>query len=119
MILMTVVPERRPRVPVAERHSIEHLGGGIYCIRVRFGFMQTPDIPMTLKNCKTLGLQIALDQVHYYIAQEIVVHREKKSAMAAVPFAVFAFLTRIASHAPDFFKIPHEKVLEVGFHIEI
>jgi KUP system potassium uptake protein len=119
MILMTVVPERRPRVPVAERHPIEHLGCGIYCIRVRFGFMQTTDIPMTLKHCNTLGLEIALDQVHYYIAQEIVVRRGKKSAMAAVPFAVFAFLTRIASHAPDFFKIPHEKVLEVGFHIEI
>jgi KUP system potassium uptake protein len=39
--------------------------------------------------------------------------------MAAVPFAIYAFLTRIASRAPDFFKIPHEGVLEVGFHIEI
>ena len=47
-----------------------------------------------------------LEHVHYYIAHEIVVRRAKHSAMAAVPFAVFAFLTRIASRAPDFFKIP-------------
>jgi KUP system potassium uptake protein len=39
--------------------------------------------------------------------------------MAAVPFAVFAFLTRIASRAPDFFRIPADGVSEVGFRIEI
>jgi KUP system potassium uptake protein len=48
-----------------------------------------------------------------------VVRRERKSTMAAVPFAIYAFLTRIASRAPDFFKLPHDRVLEVGFHIEI
>jgi KUP system potassium uptake protein len=57
--------------------------------------------------------------VHYYIAHEIVVRHARKSAMAAVPFAIFAFFTRIASRAPDFFKIPHEALLEVGFDIEI
>ena len=58
-------------------------------------------------------------QVHYYIAHEIVVRRAKNSAMAPVPFAVFAFLTRIASRAPDFFKIPHDAVTELGFHVEV
>ena len=119
MILMTFVADRRPRVPFAERHSIERLGHGIYRIQVRLGFMQTPDIPVALKCCKMLGFEIDLALVHYYIAHEIVVRRAKGSAMAAVPFAIFAFLTRIASRAPDFFKIPHERVLEVGFHIEI
>jgi KUP system potassium uptake protein len=57
--------------------------------------------------------------VHYYIAHEIVVRGGRKSAMAAVPLAIYGFLVRIASRAPDFFKIPHERVLEVGFHIEI
>jgi KUP system potassium uptake protein len=119
VVLMTFVADRRPRVPLAERHSIEELGHGIYRIQVRLGFMQTPDIPLTLKNCRMLGFKVDLDDVHYYIAHEIVVRRARNSAMAAVPFAIFAFLTRIASRAPDFFKIPHEGLSEVGFHIEI
>jgi KUP system potassium uptake protein len=119
MILMTFVADRRPRVPFAERHVIDSLGHGIYRIQIRLGFMQTPDIPVALKSCKMRGFEIDLHQVHYYIAHEIVVRRTKGSAMAAVPFAIYAFLTRIASRAPDFFKIPHERVLEVGFHIEI
>jgi KUP system potassium uptake protein len=39
--------------------------------------------------------------------------------MGPVSFAIFAFLTRLASRAPDFFRIPHEGVSEVGFHVEI
>jgi KUP system potassium uptake protein len=119
MILMTFVADRRPRVPVAERHAIESLGHGIYHIQARLGFMQTPDIPLALKNCKMLGFEVDLHHVHYYIAHEIVVRRARKSAMGAVPFAIYAFLTRVASRAPDFFKLPHDRVLEVGFHIEI
>ena len=119
MILMTFVADRRPRVPFAERHVIESLGHGIHHIQIRLGFMQTPDIPVALKCCKMLGFEIDLAHVHYYIAHEIVVRRAKGSAMATVPFAIYAFLARIASRAPDFFKIPHEGVLEVGFHIEI
>jgi KUP system potassium uptake protein len=123
MVLLTYIVDRRPRVPFDERHSIESLGHGIHHITVRLGFMQIPDIPLTLKNCQMLGffadMGSDLDDVHYYIAHEIVVRRRRKSAMAAVPFAVFAFLTRIASRAPDFFRIPADGVSEVGFRIEI
>jgi KUP system potassium uptake protein len=119
MILLTFVADRRPRVPFAERHVIESLGHGIYRIQIRLGFMQAPDIPVALKSCKMHGFEVDLDQVHYYIAHEIVVRRARKSAMGAVPFAIYAFLTRVASRAPDFFKLPHDRVLDVGFRIEI
>ena len=55
LVLMTFIADRRPRVPFGERHSVERLGHGIYHIHVRLGFMQTPDIPLTLKNCQMLG----------------------------------------------------------------
>src|SRR4029450_354613 len=57
VILMTFVADRRPRVPLGERHSIEELGHGIYRIQVRLGFMQPPDIPLTLKNGKRAGFE--------------------------------------------------------------
>jgi KUP system potassium uptake protein len=119
VVLMSFVADRRPRVPFAERHSLERLGHGFYRIQVRLGFMQTPDIPRTLQNCRLLGFECDLERLHYYIAHEIVVRRAANSAMPAVPFAVFAFLTRIASRAPDFFRIPHEGLSEVGFRLEI
>ncbi len=119
VVLLTFLHERRPRVPFGERHSLERLGHGFYRIKVRLGFMQTPDIPRTLKNCEMLGFDVDFDHVSYYIAHETVVRRAKDSAMGPVSFAVFAFLTRIASRAPDFFKIPHDGLSEVGFRVEI
>ncbi|SHG10318.1 potassium transporter Kup [Bradyrhizobium erythrophlei] len=119
VVLLTFVSDRRPRVPFHERHSLQRLGHGFYQIQVRLGFMQTPDIPLSLLNCNRLGFDADLEHRNYYIAHETIVRREAGSAMDPVSFAIFSFLNRIASRAPDFFKIPHDAVIEVGFRVEI
>lgn len=119
VVLMTFLPDRRPRVPFAERHSVERLGHGFFHIKVRLGFMQTPDVPLTLGNCELLGFDADFDRIHYYVGHEVVIRRPENSAMGQISFAIFAFLTRIASRAPDFFRIPHEGLSEVGFRLEI
>ncbi len=117
--LLGFVPDRRPRVPFGERYTVENIGHGFYRVRVRLGFMQTPDIPLTLQNIQLLGFDADLERKHYYLAHETVVRRDKNSAMGPVSFAIFAFLSKISSRAPDYFKIPHDGVIEIGFRIEI
>jgi KUP system potassium uptake protein len=119
VVLLTFVHVRRPRVPFAERYSLVQLGHGFYRIDVRLGFMQTPDIPRSLQHCKMLGFDIDFDHVSYYIGHETVVRRARNSAIGPVSFAVFAFLTRLASRASDFFRIPQDGLSEVGFRVEI
>ena len=119
VVLLTVLADRRPLVPLPERHSLDRLGHGIFHITVRLGFMQRPGIPITLKNCELLGFQADLEQVHYFIGHETVVRRACGSKMGPVSFAIFAFLTRIASRAPVFFSIPQDGLSEVGFRVEI
>ena len=119
VVLLTFDHERRPRVPFAERYSLERLGHGFFRIRVRLGFMQTPDIPHSLQHCKMLGFDIDFDHVSYYVGHETVVRRAKESTMGPLPFAIFAFLTRLSSRAPDFFRIPQDGLTEVGFRVEI
>ena len=104
VVLLTFVPDRRPRVPFHERHSVHRLGHGFYRIQVRLGFMQTPDIPLSLINCNKLGFDADLDHKNYYIAHETIVRRDAGSAMDPISFSIFSFLNRIASRAPDFFK---------------
>jgi KUP system potassium uptake protein len=117
--LLSFVPDRRPRVPFAERYKVENIGHGFYRVQVRLGFMQTPDIPRTLQNIQMLGFDCDLPHKHYYLAHETVVRRETGSAMGPVSFAIFSFLSKISSRAPDYFKIPNDGVIEVGFRIEI
>jgi KUP system potassium uptake protein len=119
VVLLTFVADHRPRVPFHERHAVQRLGHGFYRIQVKLGFMQTPDIPLSLINCNMLGFDADLEHKNYYLAHETIVRRATGSAMAPISFAIFSFLNRIASRAPDFFKIPHDAVIEVGFRVEI
>jgi KUP system potassium uptake protein len=119
VVLLTFVSDRRPRVPFGERHSVQRLGHGFYRIQVRLGFMQTPDIPLSLLNCNRLGFDADLVHQNYYVAHETVVRRDTESAMGPVSFPIFSFLNRISSRAPDFFKIPHDAIIEVGFRVEV
>jgi KUP system potassium uptake protein len=119
VVLLSFLSDRRPRVPFHERHSVHRLGHGFYRIQVRLGFMQTPDIPLSLINCNKLGFDADLDHKNYYVAHETIVRREAESAMDPVSFAIFSFLNRIASRAPDFFRIPNDAVIEVGFRVDV
>jgi KUP system potassium uptake protein len=119
VVLLTFVSDRRPRVPFGERYSVRRLGHGFYRIQVRLGFMQKPDIPRSLLNCNRLGFDADLKHRNYYIAHETIVRREASSAMGPMSFPIFSFLNRISSRAPDFFKIPHDAIIEVGFRVEI
>jgi KUP system potassium uptake protein len=119
VVLLSFVFEHRPRVPFHQRHTVQRLGHGFYRIQVKLGFMQTPDIPLSLINCKMLGFDADLNHKHYYLAHETIVRRAKDSAMGPVSFAIYSFLNRIASRAPDFFKIPNGAVIEVGFRVEV
>jgi KUP system potassium uptake protein len=119
VVLLTFVFDHRPRVPFSERHALQRLGHGFYRIQVRLGFMQTPDIPRSLGNCSMLGFDADLEHKNYYVAHERVVRRAKSSAVGPLPFAIFSFLNRIASRTPDFFNIPHDAIIEVGFRVDI
>jgi KUP system potassium uptake protein len=119
VVLLTFLIDRRPRVPFHERHTVERLGHGFFRIQVRLGFMQTPDIPLSLINCNKLGFDADLNHKNYYLAHETVVRRATGSSMGPVSFAIFSFLNRIASRAPDFFRIPDDAIIEVGFRVDI
>jgi KUP system potassium uptake protein len=106
-------------VPFRQRHTVQRLGHGFFHITVRLGFMQRPDIPLTLENCALLGFEADLEDVHYFVGHETVIRRGHGSKMGPVSFAIFAFLTRIASRAPDFFRIPQDRLSEVGFRVEV
>ena len=119
VVLLTFVADHRPRVPFHERHAFQRLGHGFYHIRVKLGFMQTPDIPLSLINCKMLGFDVDVEHKNYYLAHETIIRRANDSSMGPISFAIFSFLNRIASRAPDFFRIPHDAVIEVGFRVDI
>jgi KUP system potassium uptake protein len=108
-----------PHVPLEERIESKQLKHGIYRVRLRFGFMDLPNVPATLCQLKISDIPIRSRDVTYFVARGIILPSERNSGMARWRETLFAFLLRNATHSIEFFHIPPRQVVEIGIEIDI
>ena len=118
LCLLIVETEDIPNVADAERTEIEALGNGIYRVMLRYGFMETPDIPAALAKITLEDGPIDLDKMTYFLGRETIVPTAQPG-MAIWREHLFVFLSKNAQRATTFFNIPSDKVIEIGIQIEI
>ena len=117
-IMLTVVTVDVPTWPDAERLEIRDLGSGFWRVVVRFGFMDIADVPKALELGATRGLPIELFDTSFFLSREAI----RPSIRPGMPLwreALFAWMSRNATSATDFFKLPPDRVVEVGTTVEI
>lgn len=119
VIMMTVETEQVPQVASNRRIELEALEQGLFRLVLRFGFMETPDVPKALQQCKQQGLKFDPRQVTYYAGHQTVIPSKKRKGMANWREHLFAFLTRNATQPVTFFNIPPAQVVELGMQVEI
>jgi KUP system potassium uptake protein len=117
-VLLTVVTERVPRVPPTARVEVESLGQEFYRVIVHYGFMESPNIPAALRSCKRFGLEFDLEQVTFYLGRETLIPRPHWG-LPAWRERLFAFMARNAARATAFYRLPPERVVELGLQVEI
>ncbi len=119
LILLTVLTEDEPRVPTTERLQIVSIAPSITRITVRYGFMQAPNIPVALRLCEKLGLDLDLDHVTYYLGRETIVPTSDIPGMAMWREQLYSFLSRNAMRPTAFYQLPADDVVELGFQVRI
>jgi KUP system potassium uptake protein len=119
VILLTVITEEVPRVGAHERLTIEDLGQGFHRIYVHYGFMQTPHIPVALRLAEELGLEIDLDRTTYFLGRESIIPTDEVPGMWLWREKLFAFLSRNTMGATTFYKLPPDRVIELGIQVQI
>lgn len=116
-ILLTVITEDRPHVPASERLDFENLGPGVVRVRVHYGFSQPPNIPVALKLGEHIGIPIDTESVIYILSREtLIAHRE----LPGLPYwqeLLFVWLARNAARATAYYRLPEERVLEIGVQV--
>jgi len=117
-VILTVRFEEVPRVADAERVELTPLVDGFWRVQVSYGFMDEPDIPKALGHCALHGLSIEPGATSYFLSREIVVPT-KGAGMAHWREALFAAMSRNAGSVADFFKLPHNCVVELGTRVQI
>jgi KUP system potassium uptake protein len=118
IILLSIDIERVPEISDSKRIKITQLEHGFYQVETFYGYMETPDIPLILRKCKEQDLYIDVDNVSYYLGRETLINTGRLK-MAKWRLNLFVFLSKIAKPASTFFKIPPNRVIELGVQVEI
>jgi KUP system potassium uptake protein len=117
-ILLTVIVEEKPYVTKGNRLLVDDMGKGFYRVRVFYGFMERPDLPEALAQCASWGLPLDMMTTSFFISRAMIVTGHNPGMMWWRK-RLFLALSKNAISAADFFKIPSNRVIEMGKRIEI
>jgi KUP system potassium uptake protein len=118
VVFLTVVTEEKPTTTSDERREVEGLGQGFFRLLIRYGFMEDPDIPEELKTVQAPGLAFPPGDTTFFLGKETIL-ATPRPGMAIWRERLFAAMTRNARSATSFFKLPPNRVVEMGAQIEI
>ena len=119
VVFLTIEFRDVPWVPFEERVICERLGGNCWRVRVRYGFMNRPDVTRALEHCGALGLDIDAMQTSYFVSRQRVVPSAGPGGMALWRERIFAAMARNAGNVTDYFNIPTNRVVELGTRVLI
>jgi len=118
VVLLSISTENVPFVVGNSSLSVRELGHGFYRVLARVGFMQQPNVPKILTRCERQGLVVAVSDTTYYLGRQTLL-TTGKSHLARWRKILFSFLSKNSRAPTEFFKLPPNRVVELGLQIEL
>jgi KUP system potassium uptake protein len=119
VMLLTVRIEDVPFVEDERRFEMKDLGSGFFRLIIRFGFMQETDVPANLGRIEACGPKFKMMETSFFLARQTLLATSAKPGMARWREHLFAWMLRNAESAMEFFKLPPNRVVELGSQVEI
>ena len=118
ILILHIEIQRIPRVDALSRVLIEQLQPGVYDMRARFGFMETPDVGDALRAARRQGMNIFAEDSSFFLGWHLVRARPRPG-LPGIKSRAFAFLQRRSAQAAEFFRMPARGVVVLATDIEI
>ncbi|MDP9095841.1 MAG: potassium transporter Kup [Pseudomonadota bacterium] len=118
VIFVTVLTLDIPEVAAADRMAIEELSPGVHRVTLRYGFMESPNIPRALEEASAQGLDYDPMQASFFLGREVLV-RAMVPKLPKWRLFLFLLLARNSVPATEFFRIPSDRVVELGVRVAI
>ncbi len=118
VLLLTVVTEEYPHTRPSERVEVTDLGDGFRRIVMHYGFMEDPDVPRELTRARKQGIEYAPLRTSFFLGRERILATRRRG-MSLWRERLFAFLSRNAQPATAFFRLPTNRVVELGVQVEL
>jgi KUP system potassium uptake protein len=107
-----------PQAEPGERAQAEEVSPGIYKVTLFYGFMESPNVPRALESLTAQGIEFKPMQTSYFLGRETVVPASVPK-LRFIRRWMFLFMARNAVSATEFFRIPSDRVVELGVRIAI
>jgi KUP system potassium uptake protein len=117
-VILTIETSHTPRVDPLERVHMESISEKFATVRLRFGFMESPNVPRALGIARKLGWQFDIMSTSFFVSRRSL-KLAAKSEMPKWQDRLFIALSRSANDATDYFQIPTGRVVEVGTQVTI
>lgn len=118
IVILTITTEEVPHVSYKERASVEEVAPGFYRVLAKYGFMESPHVPLLLQRCEEFGLKVDLDEATFFLGRETLI-ASNKTQMPKWQEKIFAFMAQNAQRATDYFKIPSDRAIEIGTVVDM
>ncbi|MBL8386501.1 MAG: potassium transporter Kup [Burkholderiales bacterium] len=118
VVLLTIRTEEVPRVPESRRVDVELLDAGFVQVIAHMGYQENADIEALLKRCEMRGLHVEPMLTSYFLSRENVIPTDL-AGMALWREHLFVWMYKNGARASDFFRIPANRVVELGTQVEI
>jgi KUP system potassium uptake protein len=118
VVLLTARTEQTPFVAEERRVSVQHLADGIVYVTALYGFMEDPNVPEVLQRVKDQGVKLDLDEITYFLGKETLIVTAERG-MAVWREKLFVVMARNAVRATAFFRLPPDRVVELGVQVEM
>ncbi len=115
VVLLTILSEEIPQVSRRERVRVEELGKGFYRVMARYGFMENPNIPEVMELARGQGLDLPPMSATFFLSRETLV----PSKRAGWRERLFTVMARNAVRPTDFYRIPPNRVVEMGMQVKL
>ena len=116
---LSIITDEVPHVPRAGRIEVKHVDNGIYTATLHYGFMQDVDVPSALLLLNEHGVPFKPMETSYFLGRETLIASKRPSGMAIWREKLFAAMSNNARSAASFFRLPPNKVVELGTQVEL
>src|SRR6478735_7518157 len=118
VVVLTVKIAEVPYVDPEERFSISEVGDGFFRVVLNYGFMEETDVPAALKEISRCGAKFEMMQTSFFLSRQTLI-AGKQTGMALWREKLFAWMMRNAATPMEFFRLPANRVVELGSQVEI
>jgi KUP system potassium uptake protein len=119
VLILNVKVEEVPHVSEEKRVEVHDAGEGFYRVILHYGFMEEVDIPRDLARIRTCGDAFNMMSTSFFLGRQKLIASKKTPGMALWRERLFAWMLKSSESAMEFFKLPTNRVVELGSQLQI